>query len=155
MDDTAQITALIQGYADAIDRGDLDALADSFADAVLRSPRGVARGRAAVRRWYDAVLLDEHGLPGTRHHVFGVEVDIQTGRDRATATSFVTVVQGGRPIIAGRYDDAFVHGPEGWRFAERVVHLDLLGDLSGHLRSRTPQPSSLPRIDTNDTISPG
>lgn len=136
MSDRADIAALILGYTDAIDRGDLDGLADYFTDGVLRSPRGEARGRDAVRRWYDDVKLDARGLPGTLHHLFGIDIAIAPARDVATATSFVTVIQHGRPILAGRYDDRFVRDDRGWRFAERVIHLDLIGDISGHFEVR-------------------
>jgi ketosteroid isomerase-like protein len=130
--DAAAVRALVLEYAAAIDRGDLDGLAELFADGVLRSPRGEAQGRDAVRRWYDDVVLDGDGSPGTLHHVFGIDVGV--AGDSARATSFVTVIQRGRPIIAGRYDDRFVRDDTGWRFAERTIALDLVGDLSGHFR---------------------
>jgi ketosteroid isomerase-like protein len=132
VNDVAAVRALILEYAAAIDRGDLDGLADLFADGVLRSPRGEARGRDAVRRWYQDVVLDDDGLPGTLHHVFGS--DVVVAGDTARATSFVTVIQHGRPIIAGRYDDRFVRSDDSWHFAERTVAMDLVGDLSRHFR---------------------
>jgi uncharacterized protein (TIGR02246 family) len=132
--DADAVAALVQRYADCIDAGDLDGLADLFASGVLRSPAGDAHGRDEVRRMYDSVVLDDQGRPGTRHVVFGVEVEVDG--DTARASSYVTVIHRERPIIAGRYRDTFVRdGRRGsWRFAERVVHLDLLGDISGHYR---------------------
>ena len=144
--DADEVAALVQRYADCIDAGDLDGLAALFTWGTLRSPAGDAHGRDEVRRMYDAVVLDDHGRPGTRHVVFGVEVEIDG--DVAHARSYVTVIHHDRPIIAGRYDDRFARDPATghWRFDERVVHLDLVGDISGHYRppgGRTPgSPSS-------------
>jgi len=141
--DVAAVTALIQRYADAIDTGDLDGLANLFTAGVLRSPRGAAHGRDEVRALYDAVVLDEHGLPGTHHMVF--DIDVTVDGDRARSTSYVAVVQGGMPIVAGRYHDSFVRDGGQWRFDERVIYLDLIGDMSNHFRmpqSRREHPSA-------------
>ncbi|MGY3554843.1 hypothetical protein ACVWY6_003050 [Williamsia sp. R60] len=45
-----------------------------------------------------------------------------------------------QPIIAGRYRDRFTRTADGWQFAERVVTIDLIGDVSGHLRGTRPAP---------------
>ena len=37
-------------------------------------------------------------------------------------------------IIAGRYHDAFEWSRATWRFTDRLVFSDLVGDLSHHLR---------------------
>ena len=37
-------------------------------------------------------------------------------------------------IIAGRYGDTFERADGEWRFTHRVVHSDLVGDLSRHLK---------------------
>lgn len=138
MDDTARITALIHGYAERIDAGDLDGLAALFADATWRSPGRPEplRGAAAVRRAYDGVILYD-GVPCTKHVVSNVVVDVDG--DMASARSYFTVFQA-RPelplqaIIAGRYHDAFRRVDDVWRFADRLIIPDLIGDLSRHLR---------------------
>jgi hypothetical protein len=39
-----------------------------------------------------------------------------------------------QPVIAGRYHDAFARIDEtGWRFTDRLILPDLIGDLSEHL----------------------
>ena len=129
--DIFAIAALIGRYANCIDCGDLDGLADLFAAGAIRTPRLEAVGPAEVRRAYEGVILDEHGLPGTHHHVFDIEIDVEG--DRATAESFVTVIQDGNPIIAGRHRDRFVRDTRGWHFEERCPYLDIVGDLSGHV----------------------
>lgn len=135
--DRYAISALIQRYANCIDSGDLDAMADLFSHATVYAPRvgddgpdAVRRGSQEVRRGFDGLVHDEHGLLGTHHTVFDSEIQVEG--DQASATSFVTVIHDGKPIIAGRYLDRFVRGPEGWRFHERRPHLDLIGDVSAH-----------------------
>jgi ketosteroid isomerase-like protein len=138
MDDTSQITTLIHRYAERIDAGDLDGVAALFADATWRSPgrSEPLRGTAAVRRAYDGVILYD-GVPCTKHVVTNLCVEIDG--DTATARSYFTVFQARpdlplQPIIAGRYHDAFARSGGAWRFADRLILPDLIGDLSRHLR---------------------
>jgi len=39
-----------------------------------------------------------------------------------------------QPVLAGRYHDGFRRVGGAWRFAERRIHLDLVGDVSQHVR---------------------
>ena len=131
MNDVAEITALIHEYPANVDRGDFHALGAMFTDGVLFSPRGEARGPAAVAAWYSAVRIYDDGTPQTLHHPVGIEVDVDG--DTATAHSYITVIQHRKPIISASYDDTFVRVDGTWRFATRTVSMDLLGDLRGHL----------------------
>jgi ketosteroid isomerase-like protein len=131
------IAALIQRYAACIDSGDLDAMAALFSDATVFAPQlgpepseQGSHGFEQVREGFSGLVRDEHGLLGTHHMVF--DSNIEVNGERATATSFVTVIHDGKPIVAGRYVDRFIRGPNGWRFHERRPHLDLIGDISGH-----------------------
>jgi len=60
------------------------------------------------------------------------------GPNRAAARSCFTVLQA-RPdfplqaILCGRYHDAFERVGSAWRFADRLILPDLVGDLSRHL----------------------
>jgi len=140
--DEEQIRALICAYAERLDAGDLDGVAALFEHGVFRSARGgdPLVGREAVRRQYDPVLLYEDGgagpTPRTRHVLGNIAVDVQ-GR-AATSECVFTVLQAAasgplRAVLSGRYRDRFEHVDGGWRFTERVVHPDLLGDLSQHM----------------------
>jgi ketosteroid isomerase-like protein len=138
-DDVAAVTVLIHDYAERIDAGDLDGVAAMFAHATWRSPGRTdpLRGVAAVRKAYDGVILYD-GIPCTKHVVTNVVVEVDG--DMASARSYFTVFQARpdlplQPIIAGRYHDAFVRDGGVWRFADRLIIPDLLGDLSRHLRS--------------------
>ncbi len=137
--DVEAITTLIMTYAARLDAGDLDGVAALFAHATWRSPARAEplRGVEAVRRAYDGVLLYD-GIPCTRHVVSNVVVNVE-GPERATGRSYFTVFQA-RPdfplqaIIAGRYHDTFARVDGVWRFADRLILPDLVGDLSRHLR---------------------
>jgi 3-phenylpropionate/cinnamic acid dioxygenase small subunit len=141
VDDVTAITALIHEYAELLDAGDLDGVAALFEHATWGSPgRGEPlRGAVQVRRGYDGVILHEDGTPSTKHVISNVTVDARAGADTASARSYFTVLQA-RPdlplqsIIAGRYHDRFERVDGQWRFAERMILPDLIGDLSRHLR---------------------
>jgi 3-phenylpropionate/cinnamic acid dioxygenase small subunit len=141
-DDRAAIAALIHRYAERIDAGDLDGLAALFADAVYRSDRGGRyEGAAAVREVLGRLVkLHEDGTPRTKHVTTNLVVDVDAAAGTATARSYFTVFQQTaaiplQAIVAGRYEDRFVRAARGWRFAERLIRMDLVGDLTDHLRT--------------------
>jgi hypothetical protein len=137
-DDRAEITALIHGYAELLDAGDLDGVAHLFDTADYGSPdRGRIHGFEAVRKVYEPVILYDDGTPRTKHVITNVTVDL--AGDGATARSYFTVLQAVaglplQPIIAGRYHDRFARTGGEWRFAERMILPDLIGDLRMHMR---------------------
>jgi ketosteroid isomerase-like protein len=139
--DVEAIRALIHEYAERIDVGDLDGLAALFADATWGSPgRGAPlRGTEQVRRVYDGVILYD-GTPCTKHVISNVTIELDDRGTAAAARSYFTVLQA-RPdfplqaIIAGRYHDRFELADGSWRFADRQIIPDLIGDLSRHMRN--------------------
>ena len=137
-DDRAAITALIYGYAERIDAGDLAGVAALFADATYRSDRGgLYRGADAVRAVLERVVVLYEGVPRTKHVTTNLVVEL--AGDAATARSYFTVFQaapGGplQAIVAGRYHDRFERAGDRWRFADRLIFMDLIGDLSRNLR---------------------
>lgn len=139
-DDIDAIRALVHRYAELIDIGDLDAVAALFTHGSWSSPgRGTPlRGAEQVRRAYDGVILYD-GIPCTKHVISNVTIEIGENAARATARSYFTVFQARpdlplQPIIAGRYHDRFERVDGRWRFADRQIIPDLIGDLSQHLR---------------------
>jgi 3-phenylpropionate/cinnamic acid dioxygenase small subunit len=141
-DARAEITALVFGYAERIDAGDLDGLAALFTDGVFRSDRGGRyEGATAVRDvMRRLVVLHDDGTPRTKHVTTNLVIDVDEAAGRAEARSYFTVFQGTakvplQVIVAGRYHDRFVRADGRWRFADRLVFMDLVGDLSDHLRT--------------------
>jgi 3-phenylpropionate/cinnamic acid dioxygenase small subunit len=143
-EDVQAISALVYLYAELIDAGDLDGVAALFEHATwgagTRTER--LRGTEAVRKGYGGVILYEDGTPRTRHVITNLVVDVDGSSTQATARSYFTVLQAtdGIPlqaIIAGRYEDQFENVDGSWRFSERIIHPDLHGDLSKHMRGPT------------------
>ena len=97
------------------------------------------RGREQARQYYDGVILYEDGTPGTMHCITNTTITIDG--NAASARSYFTVIQSRpeftlQPIIAGQYHDRFACEDGAWRFAERIIHPDRIGDLSRHMDSR-------------------
>ena len=143
-EDVQAITALVYRYAELIDAGDLDGVAALFEHATwgagTRSER--LRGTEAVRRGYGGVILYEDGTPRTKHVITNLVIDVAEASTQAVARSYFTVLQATegiplQPIIAGRYQDRFERVDGTWRFSERIIHPDLQGDLSKHMRGPT------------------
>ncbi len=145
MDEGEQIRALIHAYAERLDSGDLDGLAELFADSTWRSQGRpeVFRGVEQVRKMYNGVILYD-GRPCTKHVITNVSI-VSDRSEVATARSYFTVLQATpdlplQPIIAGSYHDEFARVDGAWRFSDRMIIVDLVGDLSRHMRGGGPRP---------------
>lgn len=131
------IIALMAEYCDSIDRGDLDACAALFRGGRWGIVGQLAEGERAVRALLANVTLYD-GVPRTRHLMSNVLIDVAPGGDSATARSCLMVMQGVPPdfplqaIFIGTYHDVFVREAGQWRFCERAIVPDLVGDLSRH-----------------------
>ena len=143
----AAIEHLLYLYAELIDAGDFEALADLLAPAVVRANGQVLadRERAAVLLMYEtSTRRYDDGTPRTRHVVTNVVVHLDETSGVATSRSTFTVYQSLpefplQPIIAGRYHDRFVRVHGTWRFDEREIVPELFGDLSRHLLIQVPR----------------
>jgi 3-phenylpropionate/cinnamic acid dioxygenase small subunit len=144
VDDVLAITALVHRYAELLDLGDLDGVAALFERATWGAGTRdfTVKGTEQVRHMYDGVILHEDGTPRTKHVITNLVIDVAADRATASARSYFTVLQatdglGLQPIIAGRYHDAFTRDEGTWWFSERIIHPDLQGDLSHHMRGPT------------------
>jgi hypothetical protein len=131
------ILALMAEYCDSIDRGDLDGCAALFRSGRWGIAGQLAEGEAAVRALLANVTLYD-GVPLTRHLMSNVQIEVAPDGNRAGARSCIMVMQAVRPdfplqpIFIGSYQDVFVREGGQWRFRERVIVPDLIGDLSRH-----------------------
>src|SRR2546427_10820470 len=68
-EDRAAITALVHAYAELLDAGDFDALAQLFEHSTFGAAERTERlrGTAEVRRGFAAITPDEDGTPPTKH----------------------------------------------------------------------------------------
>jgi 3-phenylpropionate/cinnamic acid dioxygenase small subunit len=136
------IERLLFTYAERIDAGDFDGVADLFADAVITSEGSDRRiiGRDGALAMYEgSTRRYPNGTPLTKHVTTNVMIEVD--HDGATATSYAyfTVLQAVpgelalQPIIAGRYHDRFDCVDRAWRFTGRHMIVDLVGELGHHL----------------------
>jgi 3-phenylpropionate/cinnamic acid dioxygenase small subunit len=143
MNDEQQICNLVYRYAECVDAGDFDGVGRLFADATYRARR--PDGKVATTTGADEVaalmasmvIRYPNGTPRTRHVTSNLIVELDG--DAATCRSCYTVFQAVpglplQPIITGRYEDRFERTDGRWRFADRMILMDLAGDLSHHLR---------------------
>lgn len=135
------IADLILTYAERLDAGDLAGVAALFRDAVYRSAQGgTYPGSAAVLEVLTRkVVLYPDGTPRTKHVTTNLIVEVDDAAGTATARSYFTVMQATeqlslQPIIAGRYHDRFARVDGAWRFTDRLIFVDLVGNLSQHVR---------------------
>ena len=141
MDGARAIENLLGEYCERIDAGDFAGVGALFAAGALADEHGteLARGAEAVAAFYAKGTRLHDGSPRTKHLVVNSIVDVDEGAGTATARSSYLVLQGVpgqplQPIITGRYRDSFARTDGAWHFVERRFFVDLLGDLSSHLR---------------------
>jgi 3-phenylpropionate/cinnamic acid dioxygenase small subunit len=142
MEDYRQIENLIYHYAELIDDGNLEEVAELFRSAEIASTVHSVR-----RQGFDEVLqmyksscriYETTGTPLTKHLTTNVIIELDEGGKTASARSYYTVIQATdslplQPIICGRYKDRFRRVDTQWRFTSREMFVDLIGDCSAHL----------------------
>ncbi len=142
MEDSRQIENLIYTYAERIDNGDLEGVAELFRNARIVSPTHnvTCAGYDDVLKMYQLScrLYETTGTPRTKHLTTNVIVEIHENGESASARSYYTVIQSTdslplQPIISGKYRDQFRRHNSAWVFSEREMIVDLIGDCSAHL----------------------
>lgn len=133
----AAILRLMKSYCDTIDDGDFEACSELFREGAWGIEGALVKGSEAVFGELQNVTLYD-GRPLTRHLMSNVHVEIATGEATATASSCLTVMQAVPPnfplqaIFIGSYADYFEKHDGFWRFVERRIKPDLIGDMSHH-----------------------
>jgi 3-phenylpropionate/cinnamic acid dioxygenase small subunit len=144
------IENLIATYAELVDDGDFAGVGILLADATFTGGAGAVSGRDAIEKMLrDSLIVYDDGTPRTKHVTTNVTIEVDEAAGTAVSRSYFTVLQALRdlplqPIVSGRYQDRFERRDGQWRFAERHVRTDLVGDVSRHLRhagaGRSPSP---------------
>lgn len=145
MDSAREIENLLYTYAERIDLGDLDGVAELFTHATINGvengpPETQFVGREGARKMYgmSTRIYEDTGTPKTKHITTNAIIEVDEDAQTATCRSYYCVVQATpalplQPIIAGRYHDTFQVIDGRWWFATRTLFVDLMGDLSQHL----------------------
>ncbi len=143
-----EISELMYRYAELVDAGDFDGVGELLRRASFGGPDAPAVSGAdtiaalftATTRRFPEAGSGRHrahrGTPKTRHLVLNPIIEIDG--DTATARSTFCVVQATdrialTPIVVGRYYDSFARDRDGWYFTERIVDVEMVGDVSDHL----------------------
>jgi 3-phenylpropionate/cinnamic acid dioxygenase small subunit len=138
--DYRAIEKLIMTYAELVDGGDFAGLGTLLADATFTGGGGPVSGADAIEQMFrDTLIVYDDGTPRTRHLVTNVVIEVDDQAGTAGARSYFTALQALpglalQPIASGRYRDRFGRRGGQWRFLERRVSVDLVGDASHHLR---------------------
>lgn len=149
MDSYREIENLIYTYAERIDAGNLEGLAQLFNHAEFINAEGkvVATGSDEfLKLQTNAIkIYPQTGTPRTKHVTSNIIIEVDEAADRATTRSYFTVFQSAenfalQPIIAGTYKDVFERVNGNWRFRQRQPIPELIGDLSQHLQFDLKQP---------------
>ncbi len=139
-DPKSAIVQLMNEYCYRIDAGDKEGFARLFEHGsflMKGDPDGGCTGTAAMLEMLENIIL-YNGKTCTKHIVSNVQIEIDASGDRATAQSYITVLQAVPPdfplqaIFVGHYYDSFEKVGSSWRFTRREISPDLLGDLSFH-----------------------
>ena len=149
--DESAIAELIYAYAEHLDGGDFAAVGALFSEADYGPAGGpYLTGAQAVEDIMRAVVIVyDDGTPRTKHATSNLVIDVDgaTARARAYFSVFQQFPPDGPnsdegapiaapivPIVMGRYADTFIRDPKGWRFHQRQVSMDMVGDTRHHLR---------------------
>ncbi len=144
-DSAREIENLLYTYAERIDRGDFDGVAELFSHGRIHGQEGggpgaVFEGRDAVRALYGRTtrLHDDTGTPRTKHVTTNAIIEVDEGSGTATSRSGYVVLQATpdlplQVIITGRYGDTFQRLEGRWWFDTRTMYVDQVGDLGHHL----------------------
>ncbi len=134
------IENLIATYAELVDDGDFAGVGILLADASFTGGGGPVSGRDAIERMLrDRVIVYDDGTPRTKHVTTNLIIEVHEETGTAVSRSYFTALQALpdlplQPIVSGRYHDRFERSDGHWRFVERRVRTDLVGDVSRHLR---------------------
>jgi len=132
------LTAMIYRYCELFDTGDFDEFARQFEHGRWHRAEP---GAQATRQWIADHVITYEASPRTKHSTTNLVVEVDEDAGTATAQSYVTVLQAApdfplQAVFAGRYRDRFERVDGQWRWRERAVISDLIGDISHHVRRR-------------------
>jgi 3-phenylpropionate/cinnamic acid dioxygenase small subunit len=134
------IENLIAAYAELVDDGDFAGVGVLLADATFIGGAGAVSGRDAIENMLrGSLIVHDDGTTRTKHVTTNVAIEVDEEAGTAVSRSYFTALQALpnlplQPIVSGRYHDRFERSNGQWRFIERRVRTDLVGDVSRHLR---------------------
>ena len=135
-----EVANLLYRYAELLDGGELEAAADLFLNAKIKSGNSLLNNLQLLENWRQRVKIYPCGTPLTKHVITNPIINVNEEAGTATCRSYYTVLQATptlplQVIAAGRYHDEFERVAGVWRFHYRDYSIfDLAGDPSDHLK---------------------
>ena len=123
-----------------MDDGDFEGVGSLLTDATFTGGAGSVSGGDAIEKMLrDSLIVYDDGTPRTKHITSNLAIEVDEAAGTAVSRSYFTALQALpdmtlQPIVSGRYEDRFERRDGQWRFVERRVRTDLVGDVSRHLR---------------------
>lgn len=142
VEDRLAITDLVYRYAELIDSGDFDGMSQLLGRAAFGGANTATMPGADVAGLFAMTTRlfpdrEGPGTPKTRHLVLNLIVEVADDATAAARSTFCVVQATDliplQPIIAGRYHDRFARDDGGWYFTERIIDVEMVGDVSDHL----------------------
>jgi len=145
VDSARKIENLLYTYAERIDAGDLDGVAELFTHGRIHGvegggPETVFEGPERIRALYGRTtrIHEDTGTPRTKHVTTNAIIEVDDEAGTASSRSSYVVLQATQElplqvIITGRYGDTFHRIDGRWWFDTRTMYVDHMGDLSHHL----------------------
>ena|ERR1039458_9237497 len=137
MGDYAEISSLLYRYAELLNTGQFDLVGELFSQGRVRvegSPK-VYEGATEVAEMYRSTVGGSAN--GVDSLLFTSNLQVSVEDLQATAKSYFIAYHQRPgvilPVVGGRYRDELVRREGKWTFAERVMTIDLVGDLGSHL----------------------
>ena len=138
VEDRLAISDLVHAYAQGVDRRDADAVAALFtqegtfvayATPGATEPTSRSQGRPAIAKAIGTARYYRQTTHTIGSHLATVTGDRATGETRCVAYH-VLGDEGAETLLVWhiRYLDAFTRTPDGWRFEDRELRVDLVTD---------------------------
>jgi hypothetical protein len=141
LSDERQILNLLYTYCELQDAADFAGVAELFRHSGYRVHDGDEHFGYdevyALKAAHDKVYEDQ--TLRTKHITHNTIIELDADGGSARTRSYFTVYQATpqlplQCVIAGRYHDQFEKVDGAWRFRDRYIIGDLIGDLTQHLR---------------------
>ena len=138
MSDYEEIVNILHSYPELLNTGQFDAVGELFKYGEVRvvgKPQRYKGAEEVAGMYRESTVVPPTG-PDSLLYTSNLVVKIDG--DTATATSYFIAFhqKPGRvvePVVGGRYNDKLAKQDGRWVLKERVMKIDLVGDLSGHL----------------------
>ena len=137
MQDKQDITELLARYADAVNRGDIEAWSDLWVEDCLYTLDSnlILKGRESVVSLYKK-SMGYHEYMYQLIHSGMIDLNKDTASGRWYVSEYRGMKQEKLNFVIGAYQDRYVKTSEGWKFSERHFDQIYLETRSGETKGQ-------------------